>query len=245
MPIKKDIVLIHGWDPRYYNGNNLAGGKDMAWASREEFIKKLKNKYNLEYYNLPGFCNNKEPNKKYFDVEDFADSFAKWKNGVNFKPKLLVGYSFGGAVLLNYKVRYKDPTPIVLISPAIFRGESGKSVLARMIKPMIPSALEKYLKHWYQYLMSKYYRKGSSFLRSSYDVIVRRDLRPQLKKIDSDQVLLIYGDGDGDTPWNLVEKTVKKWGIKHVIVAGGGHGIAQTHPKEIVDAINNFVNKFV
>ncbi|MBI5358591.1 alpha/beta hydrolase [Candidatus Amesbacteria bacterium] len=239
--MKQEAILVHGWDPRFYNNQikePISTG--MAWSHRPELIKRLREKYNICCYNLPGFCGIKEPNKDKFSVEDFVQDFFEWKEKKHKDAKLMIGYSFGGAILLSYKAKYHDSTPTILISPAIFRSESNRSELAKRLKPFIPSYFADYFRHVYQYFVSEYYRRGSPFLRSTYNSIARADLRPLLSKVDVNKLLLIYGKNDEATPWNLVKDTIRDHKINCHLVSDGGHRIGQTHPGEIIKAINEF-----
>lgn len=241
---KKLAVLVHGWDPKYYN-NNLPSqvASDIAWSSRRKLIKQLQISLDVRFYNLPGFCHTKIPTKKpAYNVEDFTSSLDTWLKDKKIKPDVFIGYSFGGAVLLDYLANYKTDALFVLISPAIIRAETSRSKLAHLSKSFLPEVLVKFLKHPYQYFASKYYRKGDSFLRKSYDLIVRRDLRDLLRSVDKKRLLLIYGGGDTETPYHLVQKTVEKLSLNHFVIEGGGHSIGQTHPAQIAKAIHKFLN---
>lgn len=242
--MKDEAILIHGWDPNYYNSQvEDKDSESIAWSHRSEFTNQLEEQFDLNYYNLPGFCGVAEPEAEKFDVENFTDGFAEWLKLQDKQPKLLIGYSFGGAILLDYKARYKDETPAVLISPAIFREETARSGVAKNLRPLIPQPLLNYFKHLYQLSISEYYRNGTPFLRRTYDIVVRRDLRSLLKKVDPGGMFLIYGTNDDATPWDLVKKSVEKSGIDYHLIAGGQHGIGQTHPDEIIQSINNFLQK--
>ena len=72
-------------------------------------------------------------------------------------------------------------------------------------------------------------------------VIVRRDLRPYLEQVDPGGVLLIYGERDQDTPWELVKDTVDRLGITHHVIADGEHNIGETSPLEVVKYIDDFL----
>lgn len=241
--MSKEAILIHGWDPNYYNKNVAANSSEnIAWSHRPDLIRLLSEHYDLEYFNLPGFAGVPEPKERYYDVEDFTDRLASWIGSNEKDPKVIIGYSFGGAVALDYKSRYKTNTPVVLISPAIVRQESAKSTIGNTAKQIVPPSLISPLKDVYQKIFSRYYRLGTPFLRSSYDHIVRRDLSSLLDEVDPGGALLIYGNKDTSTPWHLVEQKVKAAGLDYEIIEGGGHNIGQTHPDNIVAAINQFLD---
>ena len=102
-----------------------------------------------------------------------------------------MGYSFGGAVALDYKVRYKSDIPVILISPALKRNETVKSQMGKIGKHIVPQKYFDSLKSLYQTIFSKYYREGTPFLRASYDKIARRDIRSLLDLVDPKDILLV------------------------------------------------------
>lgn len=241
----KEMVLIHGWDPDYYNNRigNRPIQEDIAWEHRNQLTSFLGSEFKLSYFNLPGFCGIPKPKKDYFDVEDFTNNFADWFTRQEKPPELILGYSFGGVIALDYKIRYESDIPVVLVSPALARSTSLKSWLAQQGKNLIPEVISQQLKSYYQRLFSRYYREGDEFLQKSYDHIARRDFANSLTQVDRTSILLIYGAQDTSTPWSLVKDKVTGANLDHYLVANGGHTIGQTHPDEIVKAINAFLKK--
>lgn len=240
--VNKEAVLIHGWDPRYYNRNvSRSGPESIAWSHRSKLIELLEKRFKLSYFNLPGFSGNPEPNKPYFEVENFTDSFALWMKKNGNRVELLIGYSFGGVLALDYTVRYGGTVPAVLISPAISRRQSVWSEMGHQGKKLVPIQWTEGAKGVYQTIFSRYYRQGTSFLRRSYDKVARRDVRDLLHKVDPKNVLLVYGANDKATPWELVKSIVITEDINYHLVDGGNHNIGQTHPQEIVQAIDSFL----
>ena len=238
----KELVLIHGWDTRFYSNrlNLNAPEPGIAWSDRKELVDLLKRKFEVKFFDLPGFCGKAEPNKDFYDIEDFSDELNDWLSKEKIKPEGIIGYSFGGAVALNYKIRYKTEIPVILISPALSRSESSFSEIGSLSKSVIPNFAREQLKSVYQSIFSKYYRLGSPFIKKSYDHIVRRDISPDLKRIPSEEVLLIYGVKDSSTPWKNVEELVEKTGINYVLV-DGGHNIGETNAKGVFTEIIRFL----
>ncbi len=240
--MKADAVLIHGWDPNYYNakvGENAP--TEVAWSHRPELVRLLSERFEVSFYNLPGFAGTPEPQIASYDVENFAQEYAEWQKNSQVHAKLLIGYSFGGAVALAYKALTGDKIPTVLISPAIFRGSSTKSNIGHLAKSLVPEVWSEHFRSLYQTLTSRYYREGTPFLRNSYNRIVRRDLRQMLYKVDPGGLMLIYGSRDADTPWVLVKDDVDKLNLSHHVIAGGGHNIGQTNAGDIAQFITTFL----
>ncbi len=237
--------MIHGWGTKSYNSNiednEVYDG--IAWKHRHELIGCLERKYSLKYFNLPGFCGVAEPHQPSFNLEDFADYFAKWLENQNTTPAAIIGYSFGGALALEYKVKYRSDIPVILISAALKRKETAKSHLASLGKHLIPEKNLDLLRSFYQTVFSRYYREGTPFLRNSYDKIARRDVRHLLTQVDSSEVLLVYGDSDESTPVDYVAEIVSGTELKCLVIPGGNHDIGEKYPEEISQAIIDFLSK--
>ena len=241
----KEIIMIHGWGTQAYNSSvSLAKNKpDIAWKDRQVLVKQLAKKYPLRFFNLPGFCGVGEPKKKFFDLEDFSNYLDKWLKFQGITPLAIVGYSFGGAVALDYKVRFRSKSRIILVSPALKRRDSFKSIIGRLAKNLVPPKYTKTLKSLYQSLFSTYYHEGSTFLRKSYDKIVRRDTRSQLTKVLPEDMLLVFGNSDTSTPYDYVSSIVKRNKLNCTIIPGGDHNIGETHPRLVSSAIIRFLSK--
>src|SRR5580704_6468531 len=108
----KKILLIHGWN--YANYTSL-GSRD-AWANRQGFVDLLKSSFDVITLNLPGFGGVPDPVRPYK-----LDDFVKYLDEIILreKPDAILGYSFGGAVLLHWKYLSKDTSvKVFLVSPA-------------------------------------------------------------------------------------------------------------------------------
>jgi pimeloyl-ACP methyl ester carboxylesterase len=241
--MKKELVLIHGWDPRYYN-YKLPGSspENITWQHRKSLIELLSREFVLRYFNLPGFGGTPEPNEPAYEVEDFTQSFSKWMQRNGKDVAAIIGYSFGGVIALDYKSRIDLDIPTVLIAPALMRSQSWRSKLASRMKKLLPGAMTDKARDSYQRIFSTYYREGTSFIRNSYNLIVRRNMAGLLSKVDPKTTFLIYGTGDKSTPWDLVKDEVVKAKIKHHLISNGGHNIGHSHPNEISVQIKNFMN---
>lgn len=243
--MKKEIVMIHGWGTSSYNSNLHCKkvSEGIAWSQRQGLINLFEKEYSIRYFNLPGFCCVKEPQKKVFDLEDFSEYLDIWIKSKGIKPVAIIGYSFGGTIALDYKSRFKSVTKVILISPALKRKETIKSQMGKIGKHFVPKKYFTLLKSLYQFIFSKYYREGTTFLRASYDKIARRDIRSQLESVNPKEVLLIYGDSDTSTPADYILEIVKKNNLNCFIIKGGDHNIGGTHPREITSAIIDFLRK--
>ena len=84
---------------------------------------------------------------------------------------------------------------------------------------------------------------GTKFLRDTYQKIVRIELLEQISQINPDKILIVYGSEDTMVNPNYVINNIPieyKKCIK--VIQGGGHDIANTNSKEIVDIIDKITN---
>lgn len=237
----KNIVIIHGWDPLMYNEISAKKGINDPWYHRQKLIEGLEKNYNVIPYLIPGFCGRSEPNVSFWSIEDFSKDFNDWLISNDINPDLVLGYSFGGAIALKWKLLFKKQIKIILVSSALYRRSTKKSTLGKFFGFLskIP-LLGNLLKHIYLLAVSKYYRLGTPFLRKSYNSIVREDLSKSILEIQKNQALFIYGDNDTATPWSNISEQVIKSGNPFYVIEGGGHNIGQTHPEEVLNAITVF-----
>lgn len=238
------VVLVHGWGYSFYHKNLSEDvSHDYAWQHRAQLLELLSTRYSLNLYNLPGFIDKPEPNVPSYKITDFAADFSSYLNQLRKTSgdlAFILGYSFGGAVALTHKLQTQDPTPLVLVSPALSRSESNASSLAHFVGTYTPDAMRAGLAHVYQMLLNPYYRNASPFLRRTYNHIVGVDLSNSLADLPDRNILFVYGDSDEDTPWNNVAEKVIALNLAHEIIVGGGHNIGGTHPAEVFSAIESF-----
>ena len=82
---------------------------------------------------------------------------------------------------------------------------------------------------------------GTKFLRNTYQNIVRIKMLDELELFNPKDFQLIYGSKDDMVNPNKVLSTVNSnFKERIAIINGGGHDIANTHTKDVIDIINNF-----
>src|SRR3989344_5198333 len=111
----KKILLVHGWD----HNNYTSSGCTDAWSTRSRFVKALSAHFEVVRFNLPGFCGGKEPEHPWAlsDFTRYLDREIQQE-----KPDFALGYSFGGSILVCWKVMSGNKTvKTFLVSPAILR----------------------------------------------------------------------------------------------------------------------------
>lgn len=233
---KPKILLIHGWNHLNYTS---AGSVD-AWGNRSHFTEALSKYFRVVRINLPGFGGQKDPQTPWT-----VDDYAEYVSGIiqTEKPDYILGYSFGGAIVLRWKKLSGDTkTKTFLVSPAIIRQYEGKDLggMQKVLKAVLPSSLISLLRDLYltKFRRNPYYSKATKVMRETYRNIVVVDLRNDLLEVLC-PVTLIYGERDTATPVLLVKETISKSRAQHTlhVIHDGGHDIANTHTSELVSLI--------
>lgn len=234
----KNLFLLHGWNYANYTKFN---GKD-AWANREIFVKELSKHFNVIKLNLPGFCGQQEPSAAW-NLENYADYFEHFIKQTGLIPHFVLGYSFGGAVAVKWKLKYRGYSKLILVSPAIIRAyeKRKETTFISKIKKMVPNWISNKFRHYYlkYFIKNKFYIHGTKFLRGSYLSIVKVDLSKDILELDEKGVLCIFGENDTATPPNkLREKFGNNSLINRIrVIHNGGHDIANTHSQIILKHI--------
>jgi len=233
---KAKILLIHGWN--YKNYTSL--GCTDAWSNRSKFVLALSQHFNVLAVNLPGFCGQSDPEEPW-TLNDYVDYISKVIEKEN--PDYILGYSFGGAIVLRWKKHNEDSgIKAILVSPAILRKyqHSDLSFLQKTLKVILPNGLVSLLRDFYltEIVKNPYYSKATKVMRETYRNIVAIDLRNDLQSV-SEPLTLIYGENDSATPVSLVRDVLNDAVSHHdlYIISGGGHDIANSHTDELVNLI--------
>lgn len=234
--MKLKILLIHGWN----YANYTSSGCTNAWANRSLFVTALSKHFEVVTFNLPGFCGEKDPLVPWV-LDDFV-SFVGQKIQQE-KPDYILGYSFGGAIVLRWKKTTGDTrVKVILVSPAIIRNHENVNlnIVQKILKTVLPERIISILRNAYltKVIKNTYYTNASSVMRKTYRNIVTLDLRDDLLSV-SDSIILIYGEKDTATPPALVKSVLGECCKIHNlhIISGGGHDIANTHTEELISVI--------
>ena len=230
------ILLIHGWNYVNYTSSGCID----AWSNRSKFVQALSQHFNVVTINLPGFCGQPDPETTW-TLDDYVDYVDKVI--VKEKPEYILGYSFGGAIVLHWKKRTGDSkVKAILVSPAILRKytHSDLSVVQKMFKTVLPSAMISVLRDFYltQVVKNPYYSRATKVMRETYRNIVTVDLKLDLLDV-SNSLTMIYGENDSATPPALVLDVIDHCNVHHDlhIISDGGHDIANSHTEELVSLI--------
>jgi pimeloyl-ACP methyl ester carboxylesterase len=233
---KPKILLIHGWNHLNYTSRGCLD----AWENRSRFTEALSKHFRVVLVSLPGFGGTKDPEKPW-TVDDYARCVGEIvKREV---PHAILGYSFGGAVVLRWKKISGDTeTKTFLVSPAIMRRYEKKDLsgVQKALKAILPDSFISPLRDLYltKIRRNPYYSDASKVMRKTYRNIVVEDLRDDLREIPV-PVTLIYGENDTATPVGLVQEAVSEARTSHTlhVIPNGGHDIANTDTDELVSFI--------
>jgi pimeloyl-ACP methyl ester carboxylesterase len=233
---KPKILLIHGWNHMNYTSTGCVD----AWADRARFTSELSKFFLVVPVSLPGFGSVKDPETPW-DL----DAYTKYVDGIikSENPDYILGYSFGGAIVLHWK-RMTDDVRVkaFLVSPAIIRRYREKDLgsVQKIFKAILPDVLISLLRDLYLTKIRKnpYYSKATKVMRKTYRNIVAVDLRNDLLEV-RDKVTLIFGDSDTATPVDLVKDTISQSRARHTlhVISHAGHDIANTNTEELVSFI--------
>ncbi|MBE6148358.1 MAG: alpha/beta hydrolase [Firmicutes bacterium] len=230
----KKILLIHGWNYRNYTSQTEE--KD-AWHNRMKLVELLKKNYEVYRLNLPGFCGEKEPNKAW-ELHDYAKYIKDYLNKNKLQVDYILGYSFGGAVAISYYLEYGSGEKLILVSPAIIRNNDKSKKFVKT--PGVFDRIRKFLRNQYIIHIVKTPEMvyGTKFLRDTYQIIVRKDLKEEVLKVPNKDILIIYGEKDDMVnPNGVINFLPKEYKKRIKLIKDGDHNIGQTHYKEIVNLI--------
>ena len=230
----KKILLLHGWNYRNYTSQTK---EQDAWYNRTKLVNELEKKFKVYKINFPGFCGEKEP-KQAWTLTDYAKYIHAYLEEYNLKVDYILGYSFGGAVAITYNRLYDNNQKLILISPAIIRNYKKSSNFIKtpkILNPLRNKIRDFYLIHKVKTNEMVY---GTKFLRATYQNIVRVELLDEVEKIDKTKLKIIYGEKDTMVnPNRVLENINKKYKDRIFLIKDGGHDIANTHVKEIMEII--------
>ena len=237
----KSILLLHGWG---YSSYTKITKHETPWYSKQEFINKLKKKYNVYTPFFPGFCGEAEP-KKAYDLDDYAMYVDNYIKINNLKIDYILGNSFGGAVATRYKSLINPNIPIVLIVPAVLRITTSSKKFKntpKLIKPVRDFIRDLYVIYIKKNPEMKY---GTRFLRESYQKIVRYNLINELKKFKKNEVLILLGEYDSMVDTTTIYNELYSKFRNNIHKIKGDHYIAETHIDELMCNIIKFTsNKY-
>lgn len=230
----KKILLLHGWNDENYTSMTK---ETDAWHNRGKFVDMLSEDFEVYKLNFPGFCGESEPKQKEWFLEDYANYVKEYLETNNLKVDYILGYSFGGAVAIEYNQIYDNDQKLILVSPAITR--NTKKTIKFIKTPRCIKCIRNFFRNLYlKYIVKNDYMiHGTRFLNNSYQNIVRVELLKQVQEINPNNITIIYGNLDKMVNPGYIIKNIDIKYRDSIYIIDGGHDIANDNPKEIINII--------
>jgi len=242
---KPSCVLVHGWDYWDY----FPHATRSCWQREPEFLKQLEKAFDVYHFDFPGF-GVKRAMQTPWTLEDFVEYFDEHFSQRLPAADVVIGFSFGGAVATQWKLRKKRKTKLLLVAPALARAyqkpkrwqQSISSLKAFVPKGMRSALRDIYLRH---IVKNPFYRNAPFPLNYSYLNIVTIDLSDVFELLPPDDVIALFGENDKATPpQNLLDKISDQRHKERVMVfEGGTHDLFDTHAAQIVAVAQEFVSQ--
>lgn len=209
------IVFVHG-----SIGSSLDFKKYM-------FDNKLSSKANLISYDRIGY-GLEQTGKVQESINLEKDLLEDLIEDLDTSKLILVGYSYGGPIVLASKKMYKK---VVLLAPAVYS----------KVEPM-PVALAIYKWKATRWLMPKVWQAASKEKLSH-----KRDLRKFENnwQLNPSKIISIHGDDDWIVPYEnslFIKENFSPLQFELVTLNGAGHGLVWTHFNEIKNILIQQLN---
>lgn len=207
--IQKELILdnlkINYYQSEGFNENALVFLH--GWQSQALHLKNIfSNSNNFIAIDLPGFGISEIP-KEIWSLKSYAGFLKDFLIKLNIKNPILVGHSFGGSIIIKYCAHGGVVKKIILIAAAGIRKRRITiliyKIIAKIFKavfslPILNLIKERARKNFYKIIDSEDYLNAGP-LEESYKKIISEDLSEDLKKINT-EAILIWGENDRDTP---------------------------------------------
>ncbi len=204
------IIILPGWGNTRKTFTNI--------------INAFKDTHTIYILDYPGFGNS-EPLKQEFTIYDYAESIKYWIKKEKIKNPYIIAHSFGGRItsILIGKEQIKANKIVLIDVAGIKRWKKLKTWIKEKIykleKKIILTFSKERQKEKLNQLFLKYsssdYKTIPEKMRKTFQNIISEDLKKYYKKIE-DEVLIIWGENDQDTPLKdayLLNKIIKNSGL--------------------------------
>ena len=212
------LVVLQGW------GTEMSLYDSVAAA--------VNDRYRVIQFDLPGFGNSDEPREPW-NVDAYADFFCSFMEALGIKKAVLLGHSYGGRVIIKLAAREIIPfeiTKIVLVDSAGVMPERSASqkfkvrmykikrnfLTSKPVHSMFPEVID----YWMSKQGSEDYRNASPMMKKCLVMAVNEDLQHLMPSVKQ-EVLLVWGDLDMDTPISDAHKMEEKMPNAALVVLKG------------------------
>lgn len=231
----KTIILIHGWADTH--------------KSFDDLQVTLSSNYKVISLDLPGSGGTDFPPTTW-DLDDFIDFIAAFLDKIEeSSPYAIIGHSNGGAIAIRgLATKHLQTQKLILLASAGIRArqkgrKTALKVLAKTGKTasgILPATLRQRLR------VRLYKAAGSDMLVSphmqeTFKKIVNQDILEDAKRLML-PTLLLYGDGDVDTPPEYgasLHDAIQ--GSRLEIIQQAGHHLHRDQPEQITRLIERFL----
>lgn len=229
------VLMLHGW------GDNL--------STFGKLQKVLSKNFRVISLDLPGFGQTQPPPLTW-DLDDYADFVADFLSKIDAgEIAVLIGHSNGGAIairgLSNGKLRADK---LVLLASSGIRVKHSLRKYAFKAAAKIGKAASLALPQKTRLnLRKKLYKTAKSdmlaaeHLQETFKRVVTQDIQSDAKTLAL-PTLLIYGQGDSDTPVLFgvrLHRLIKSSELK--ILDSAGHFVHQDQPEEVASLVGKFL----
>lgn len=241
----KSIIFLHGFPYDH-----------TMWKAQ---IDELSEKYFCVTYDIRGLGESPVGDGQY-TMESFVDDLEIIINQLKLDKPVLCGLSMGGYIGLRALERMEDIFSAVILcdTRADADGNEGKIKRAGAIKRINTEGLARFAKEFITNCYGDYYKqnhkeefekriaKSSTFNSvgvkgSLLAMLGRNDTTEYLSKIKI-PALVICGENDALTPISVMNAMAEKInGAKFVVIKNSGHMSPIENPKEVNEAIKNFL----
>lgn len=230
------LLLLHGWMETLHTFDVMMPTLTAGWR--------------VIRFDLPGFGGT-EPPPVPWEVVGYAQFTADFCHKLGIQPKVIVGHSFGGRVILKgVSDSILTAQKLILIASAGIA--SCKTIRARLF--LIAAKLGKIALFFFPHALQERLRKklfgaagssdylnvNSGVLKETFLKAIREDLSDAARSIRA-PTLFIWGERDIVTPLSDGKRLHGLIsGSKLEIIKGVGHFVHQEKPQAVAEAILRF-----
>jgi non-heme chloroperoxidase len=249
------VILIHGYP--------LDG---RSWEKQHRLL--LDAGYRVIAYDRRGFGNSSHPTTG-FDYDTFAGDLNALIEHLDLDDIVLIGFSMGTGEVTRYLGRYgsarvSKAALLGAIPPFLLKTDDNPEGVDGSVFDGIRAAVAADRPAYFKAFLDDFYnvdvlageRISQQAWQASFNVAIAAspfaadmsvptwltDFRADLPKIDV-PTLLVHGDADRILPFEATAKRLPGLiaDLKFVVVEGGPHNIAWTHPEQVNAALKDFL----
>ena len=215
------VIVLHGWGASIDAVGSITGG--------------LAERFEVVAVDLPGFGESPPPPRGW-TVDDYADCVRDLAASLGFERYVLIGHSFGARISIALAARGDEGVVRMVLTGAAglkpkrkpsYYGKVGMAKAGRVAAAVGGKPGKDLQQKIRGKVASSDWLNASEAMRDTFRLVIAEDLAPRLASIRV-PTLLIWGDGDEDTPlWmgQAMEQGIKDAGL--VVLPGGHYAYAE------------------